>query len=628
MIRVQHHRRPLAGRSARLATTLLLLGVMAGCGGGGGGGGSSSGAPPAPPPGGGTPPPGGGSAPPSLQLAATSFAASGSTVDDTAPATTIHVALSQPSAIGYIGASFAGTAVAAYGFSNQTTSGFDLSITLLRPGQLGAGTYTDTLKLQVCVDAGCTQQFGGSPASIAVQYVVSGSAQPTTTFSIVPLETQFTATTADAQAPTGGIQITVTDLPPAGVYAIAQWPANSIVASGSFYYAPCSINCVSPAWATLNYTLESPGQLGMGIYSGSITLSVCWDQACTMPLAGSPHTVDFTYTVTGGAGKDYTAVTASIAGAVDVAYDKANQTLYAAVQGISGGSVVAINPSTGASGATLSLSSKPDRIAISDDGTYAYVGLPSEARIERVHLPDLTADLSIPLGVDASNQPLRAAHFAVAPGEPTTLAVALASQIGDVANGIVILDGATARTQSLAPLNANEIGNSVAWGDTASTLYALRSDYPTLPESLDTLSVTAAGIAVTNAAANANVAAGYYQYEDIWYAGGRVYANDGSVLDPSSGALLGAFVGPPQAAPIALVPDVTLGRAYVLYHDPASSHLVLWTFDLASFTRIGLVDLGYDTGTIDMHLIRFGTNGLAFADGSAVIILTGTVVGP
>lgn len=47
------------------------------------------------------------------------------------------------------------------------------------PAQLGAGTFNDTVRVNACLDAGCSRHVSGSPKTISVTYNVRGlSASP------------------------------------------------------------------------------------------------------------------------------------------------------------------------------------------------------------------------------------------------------------------------------------------------------------------------------------------------------------------------------------------------------------------------------------------------------------------
>ncbi len=50
--------------------------------------------------------------------------------------------------------------------------------------------------------------------------------------------------------------------------------------------------------ATIGVQLDLPSSLGPGTYDGTVTVSVCFDQACSQPVGNSPQTVQVQYTVT------------------------------------------------------------------------------------------------------------------------------------------------------------------------------------------------------------------------------------------------------------------------------------------------------------------------------------------
>jgi hypothetical protein len=609
---------PLSSTRVRLLT-LCVFGLAACGGGGGGGGGGGSGSPPPPP------------TLPTIKLSTNSVSETGTTTNDVAPIATIQVSFSSvPAAAPYFKATFTGTAVAGYGASSDTTSGVTLLVALWQPASLGAGTYTDTLTVSICVDSACATQYPGSPAKVAVKYVVTGSAALTPTFQLEPTATNFTATTTGA-APTAGWIVNVDNIPPKGLWTRWNWPSTGIVGNVTFQQSLCAVNCSNNGWGTYTVTMGSPAKLGSGIYNSSVTVEMCYDQACTSQLSGSPVTIPVQYTVSATAGSEYAVTTVQLNGAADVAYDSQNQMLYAIV--LTGApkyanSIVAINPTTGAVGSSLTLPGNPERLSITSDGSYAYVSLPALGTVQRVALPGLTMDISIPMGVDSNNQPLVAGRMAPAPAAPHTLAVAFKSKLGDAAGGVTLFDDAVARTNAISPLNSNEIENSIAWGNDSTTLYLLRYAYPPLLDNFDTVAVSSSGLSITSVDANVTFNAGYQQYSDIFYASGFIYTNDGTVFNVGTSTVAGAYRGQSTYTTLTLVPDATLGKTFVLYHDASTSDLMLLSFNLSTFAFEGLANLGYDSTGPDVHLIRWGANGLAFvSNGSSVIILSGAFIG-
>ena len=122
----------------------------------------------------------------------------------------------------------------------------------------------------------------------------SGTASPSATatpsLSVSPSSLTVNATTTGS-APSSVIQMSVTNLPSAGLYASGNYSTNGI-ASVSL------TNVGSVEDATIIF--KPPGSLGVGTYTDVVSLGACYDQACTKPIANSPQQVLVTYVVTLG----------------------------------------------------------------------------------------------------------------------------------------------------------------------------------------------------------------------------------------------------------------------------------------------------------------------------------------
>ncbi len=114
----------------------------------------------------------------------------------------------------------------------------------------------------------------------------------------------------------------------------------------------------------------------------------------------------------------------------------------------------------------------------------------------------------------------------------------------------------------------------------------------------------------------------------------RVYDDNGVVIDPTVGSVVGTF-----SASGLMVPDGKLGTAFFLgqtQNNLGSTTYTIESFDLHKFTPIATLNITNVVGT-PTHLIRWGANGLAFItinqnpSGSAplgtVYIINGTFVG-
>jgi len=73
----------------------------------------------------------------------------------------------------YLTASYttSGLTYAAFTLTSSTTG--QLAITPSRPGDLGPGTYTDTVTVRACFDPACTRPVAGSPRTVPVTYIVT-----------------------------------------------------------------------------------------------------------------------------------------------------------------------------------------------------------------------------------------------------------------------------------------------------------------------------------------------------------------------------------------------------------------------------------------------------------------------
>ena len=89
-----------------------------------------------------------------------------------------------------------------------------------------------------------------------------------------------------------------------------------------------------------------------------------------------------------------------------------------------------------------------------------------------------------------------------------------------------------------------------------------------------------------------------------------LYGDDGIVVNPSTAAQSGNFVSSGV-----MVTDATLGNAYFVGQSAADFLTVAYeveSFNLANFTAVAQLPL-YQVEGVPQHIVRWGTNGLAFA---------------
>jgi PKD repeat protein len=238
--------------------------------------------------------------------------------------------------------------------------------------------------------------------------------------------------------------------------------------------------------------------------------------------------------------------TRAVAGvtANDIVYDKNGQKLYASVSGSAANypnSVVEIDVATAMVVRSTWVGSEPNVLALSDDGSYLYVGLDGSNSVRRVALSSLTAGLEFSVASPTSPT-TRAIDLAVMPGSPRTLAVV--TQIG-MHGSVRVYDDGTLRPVVAAGGLVQFGYYSVAFGVDGTRVFASRDGF------IDVLAVTQSGVtavATTRAPCGAQIRVGggrascasWFMDTATLYPAGRLAEGlSVSVADPDNGVVYG-----------------------------------------------------------------------------------------
>lgn len=311
----------------------------------------------------------------------------------------------------------------------------------------------------------------------------------------------------------------------------------------------------------------------------------------------------------------------------DVAWDSSHNLLFASIPSTSlkyGNSIVAIDPLTGTVKTSVFAGSEPNRMAISGDGQFLYVGLDGSSFVKRFLLPTLVEDISIPLGTSLYYGPNTALDLQVAPNAPHTLAVSLANKgvSPSAQGGITIFDDAVARPVT-AP-GGFALYTTIQWGADDHTLYAANNQ--TTGFDYYILSVDASGIT---------------QVKDLWSVfssfgnmihfestTNRIYSGSGQVLNPSDGQLIGSF-----AAMGTMIPYGSMNSAFFLVYDPVQyGGYKIQKFNLTQFTlqstySFAMPQSGSYYGLVPGRMVAWGSAGLATCgNGFPICIHTGPFI--
>jgi len=257
------------------------------------------------------------------------------------------------------------------------------------------------------------------------------------------------------------------------------------------------------------------------------------------------------------------------------------------------------------------------------DGGYLYAGSKTKAFVHRLLLPAMTPDLSIPLGSYNGSEPYVVSDFAMLDGEPQSFVAALSHN--NSSGGIVVFDNATARATSIAPVQALELPRWLVRTPVPGTFLS-QSYGPSAPQvnTLDQVTVSASGI---NTSSSATMAAGLILGGKPERTGNRLYSPDGKALNATTGALLAVLGLPEQGVMNGLLVDNANNRMFIWAVVRARPFIL--SYDLTTLKLLAFAPLPLPVGSSAPstpgtgNMTLWGTDGLAVADGTQVIILSG-----
>jgi trimeric autotransporter adhesin len=280
----------------------------------------------------------------------------------------------------------------------------------------------------------------------------------------------------------------------------------------------------------------------------------------------------------------------------DMIWDPYQRRIYASLPssyGAQGNSIAVINPAAGTIDGYHFAGSEPGQLALSDDGSYLYVGLNGSGAVQRLQLPSFKADVNVNLGTSQFSGLNTAVDLKVVPGSPHTFAVVLSGGCCGEGGPVEFFTDSTLLPNSITFPTASSIvfaDASTLYGYTNGTLFQAAVD-----ASGGTAGQQFGGLLTCNGA--------------IQYQAGLVYGPGGQVLNPQTGTLAGSydFVCNGQNG---VVPFGAVNRVFAL-ESSFNSSPQLESFNQSKFTQLSGVDLTAFNGTVS-GLMRWGGNGLAF----------------
>jgi hypothetical protein len=464
------------------------------------------------------------------------------------------------------------------------------------------GSFTNAVKIQTVITITVTFSSDGSKATVTetdTRWLAPGvgpvkDMTVTQGQGITETVTEVLAAyVADGQG--GGIRIQVTP-----TSLTTQVNFTKPLQATAFDQTNTPIPGVVFTWTSTNTGIAQVGQDGTvtGIAPGTASVTASADGFTSNTVQVTVNDVRILSLTTNG-----------------IIYDKFRQKIYASIPSTATSnpnSITVIDPVTLSIGPSVPVGSEPTKLAISDDGQVLYVGLDGEGAVQQVSLSSFTAGPKFSLGAASAACGIpRAFDLQVLPGSPQSVAIILLNA-NCIMFTVAVYDNGVQRPNT-TPANGPQI-SSLAFSQISSILYGLDS----IPFSslFVTMAVDSQGVSITNTTSGL-IPGG--QIINIKFDAGRIYSDNGAVVDPVSRTLVGTF----QLTATSLVkPDSSLGRVFFVSGNDTSYTVLV--FDINSLNLIGSMPVDGITGGppigppgID-SFIRWGTDGVAFRSGSQV----------
>lgn len=230
------------------------------------------------------PPPG-----PSVSANITSISRTQS-IADAAQTVTVRVTVANPPA-GDLWADleFSGTSVSFADWNSVSETVADVNVWLRTPGDLAPGTYTGSVRFQVCTNSTCTTQVQGSPITIPVELVVT--AAPSITISANPAQINATTVMQSTGSPSPRETVTLTlSSPVQSLQVIQAAHSNTIIVNawGSL---------TSPTTIELRVDFVSPDFYYVGTHTDTLQVTLCYTFPCVNPVVPTPVSIPVSYTI-------------------------------------------------------------------------------------------------------------------------------------------------------------------------------------------------------------------------------------------------------------------------------------------------------------------------------------------
>ena len=332
----------------------------------------------------------------------------------------------------------------------------------------------------------------------------------------------------------------------------------------------------------------------------------------------------------GGTPPPSTTLTLNLA-ANQIVYDSSRQQLYASVGSGDAShpdTVAFIDPSSATVTSTIAVGKDPNRLALSQDGSYLYVGTDGTNSVQRINLASNTIDETIPMGSNTFSTSLIARDIQVMPGSSRTIAVvrAISNSTPSESTDVAIYDDTTMRPNTTLPSSLLGVIISVtAFASSGSTLYGLDNEESSF--SFTRMSIDPNGVYVQDT--NRFLLGDGYNATMV-YDSGLIYSTFGTVANPSTLALQGKFPANPPSLQIgqaSFAENVLVdnGIPYLLTHDPGNGP-VITAYDPHTYLKTASSAINIPSSDSETSLVQCGSSCFAFIDYAGLPNITTAIV--
>jgi hypothetical protein len=268
--------------------------------------------------------------------------------------------------------------------------------------------------------------------------------------------------------------------------------------------------------------------------------------------------------------------------------------------------IIPIDPATGVMMTPVAVSSDPQHLAVSDDGSELYVAT-SAGVLQRLNLKTLAIEKTFSLPVDSEWGQTFVQEMHVVPGSPKSIVVALFANVDPAEDGAALYnDSGLVNWLS----GVDDTKNPLHLDSFTFTLPTIIYGVPVGSTFFGELQVSSTGLSVVSQPGFecCNEISGSMLASD----GTLLYTNSGEVWNPTTQTLLGTYLdstGGQLFYAGTPVPDTANGHTYFLGSDSGPAINV---YDQANYGLASTISFLYTNLNSAIDLVRWGSNGLAF----------------